>query len=112
MSNTTERPNISLSLKSYFHKALNHPKLSLELKAALKLKLDEELEKVLTILSESYYNDGVSLVSDEVFDLLKDELKKKNPLNKLQNPVRSFSARVHHFGLSVREFSEKRETER
>ncbi len=46
-------------------------------------KLNEkELEKVLTILSESYYNDGVSLVSDEVFDLLKDELKKKNPNSK------------------------------
>lgn len=40
---------------------------------------DTQLEKILIKLSDHYYNSPSSLVSDEVFDDLKDELYKRNP---------------------------------
>lgn len=41
-----------------------------------------KLEKILTHLSDSYYNEGKKLVSDEVFDYLKDKLEELDPNNK------------------------------
>src|ERR1700744_2630035 len=40
-----------------------------------------ELEKTLRYLSNKYYNTGKSVVSDEIFDLLKDVLKERDPAN-------------------------------
>ena len=39
------------------------------------------LEKLLRKLSISYYNTGKSIVSDEIFDILKDVLEKRDPKN-------------------------------
>jgi NAD-dependent DNA ligase len=45
-------------------------------------KIDiEELVNTLTILSDAYYNTGESLVSDEVYDVLIDVLKERDPKN-------------------------------
>lgn len=41
----------------------------------------EELVNTLTILSEAYYNTGEPLVSDEVYDVLIDTLKERDPKN-------------------------------
>lgn len=43
---------------------------------------EKELEKLLKHLSDSYYNKGISLLSDEIFDYLKEKLHKLNPKNK------------------------------
>jgi NAD-dependent DNA ligase len=41
----------------------------------------DELQNILTILSEAYYNTGDSLVADEVYDELIDVLKERDPKN-------------------------------
>ena len=48
---------------------------------------DKQLEKLLTILSNAYYNSDEQLVSDEVFDDLVEILKEKNPNNEFFNKV-------------------------
>jgi DNA ligase (NAD+) len=42
---------------------------------------DEELEKLLRKLADAYYNTGVSLVDDNIYDILYDILKDKDPSN-------------------------------
>ena len=39
----------------------------------------DQIEKVIKMSSESYYNSGVNLISDEYFDVLKDKLKELDP---------------------------------
>jgi DNA ligase (NAD+) len=46
-----------------------------------------ELAKVLRFLSDKYYNSGESDVSDEIFDLMKDILLKRDPKNPFLNEV-------------------------
>ncbi len=48
---------------------------------------NKKLEKILRDLSNIYYNEGESLVSDEIFDLMKDELEKKDPENEFLNEI-------------------------
>jgi DNA ligase (NAD+) len=47
----------------------------------------KKLAKILRDLSLVYYNTGESLVSDEVFDYLKDHLEKIDPINDFLNEV-------------------------
>ena len=50
--------------------------------------LDEKkIEKILRDLSISYYNEGLSLVSDEIFDMLKEYLEKISPENPFLNEI-------------------------
>jgi NAD-dependent DNA ligase len=53
---------------------------------ATKLKI-KDLEKVLRKLSDEYYNSQNNIVSDEIFDLLKDLLKEKDPENKFLKEI-------------------------
>ena len=48
---------------------------------------EKKLEKILRDLSSEYYNKGLSLVTDEVFDFLKESLEEKDPLNDFLNEV-------------------------
>ena len=48
---------------------------------------NKKLEKILRDLSSVYYNTGDSLVSDEVFDFLKEHLEKIDPSNEFLNEV-------------------------
>lgn len=41
----------------------------------------DELVKILRKLSDAYYNTGVSLVPDEIYDYIREELEKKDPEN-------------------------------
>jgi len=43
----------------------------------------EDLEKAIKVASDSYYNKGISLVSDDVFDIMVERLKKLNPKSKV-----------------------------
>lgn len=47
----------------------------------------KKLEKILRELSSEYYNKGISLVSDEIFDYLKETLEEIDPLNDFLNEV-------------------------
>ena len=47
----------------------------------------EKLVKLLRKLSESYYNTGVNIVSDHVFDILRDTLEKIDPQNSFLKEV-------------------------
>ena len=47
----------------------------------------KELENMLRYLSDAYYNTAKSLVSDEIFDLLKDTLEKRDPTNKFLKEI-------------------------
>ena len=47
----------------------------------------KKLAKILRDLSLVYYNTGETLVSDEVFDYLKDHLEKIDPINDFLNEV-------------------------
>ena len=47
----------------------------------------KKLEKILRDLSSEYYNKGISLVSDEIFDYLKETLNELDPLNDFLNEV-------------------------
>ena len=47
----------------------------------------KKLEKILRDLSKEYYNTGESLVSDEVYDLLKEKLEDLDPNNEFLNEV-------------------------
>lgn len=47
----------------------------------------KQLEKLLTILSNAYYNSDNQIVSDEVFDDIVEILKEKNPNSKFFNKV-------------------------
>lgn len=40
---------------------------------------EEELEKVIKLSADSYYNSGVTLISDEHYDTIRDRLKELNP---------------------------------
>lgn len=42
-----------------------------------------EMEKIIQIASQSYYNDGISLMTDRIFDLVKDKLQAKYPESKI-----------------------------
>ncbi|XWV24817.1 NAD-dependent DNA ligase [Tupanvirus deep ocean] len=44
---------------------------------------EQDLEKAITIAAESYYNSDVSLISDEIFDVLVEKLKQLNPKSKV-----------------------------
>jgi NAD-dependent DNA ligase len=46
-----------------------------------------KLVKLLKYLSDAYYNTGDAIVSDEIFDLLKDKLKEIDPKNKYLKEV-------------------------
>ncbi len=46
-----------------------------------------KLEKILRDLSVVYYNEGESLVSDEIFDFLKEQLEDKDPNNPFLNEI-------------------------
>lgn len=48
---------------------------------------EKELEKVLRHLSDLYYNKEESLVTDEIFDILKEHLKKLNHKNKFLTEI-------------------------
>jgi len=48
---------------------------------------NNDLVKILKESSDSYYNTGTSLLSDEVYDTLKDILEEKDPGNKFLNEV-------------------------
>ena len=41
--------------------------------------LEEDLEKVIKLSADSYYNSGVTLISDEYYDTIVDRLKELNP---------------------------------
>lgn len=43
----------------------------------------DELEKAIQVASDSYYNKGVTLISDEIFDILVEKLKQLKPLSKI-----------------------------
>jgi DNA ligase (NAD+) len=47
----------------------------------------KKLEKILRDLSLAYYNEGESLVTDEIFDFLKEQLEDKDPNNQFLNEV-------------------------
>jgi len=47
----------------------------------------KKLEKILRDLSSEYYNKGISLVSDEIFDYLKETLQELDPLNDYLNEI-------------------------
>jgi DNA ligase (NAD+) len=47
----------------------------------------KDLVIVLQYLAEQYYNIGVSIVSDEIYDMLRDALKEKDPKNKFLKTV-------------------------
>ena len=47
----------------------------------------KKLEKILRDLSKEYYNTGESLVSDEVYDLLKEKLEDLDPNNIFLNEI-------------------------
>jgi NAD-dependent DNA ligase len=49
--------------------------------------VSSKLEKILRDLSSEYYNKGISLVSDEIFDFLKEKLEEIDPLNDFLNEV-------------------------
>lgn len=43
----------------------------------------DELEKAIIVSAESYYNTGISIISDEIYDILVDKLKQLNPSSSL-----------------------------
>jgi DNA ligase (NAD+) len=47
----------------------------------------KELVKILQALSDAYYNTGESLVSDEVYDILKEGLQDRDPTNRFLSEV-------------------------
>jgi DNA ligase (NAD+) len=47
----------------------------------------EQLENVITVTSDKYYNTNTSLVSDAIYDLMIDFLKEKNPKSKVLKHV-------------------------
>ena len=47
----------------------------------------DELEIFLRKCSDSYYNSGIILIDDNTFDILKEELEKKDPLNKFLTEI-------------------------
>ena len=46
-----------------------------------------DLEKVIKLSADSYYNEAVSLLSDEIFDLLVDQLKRRAPNSKVLKQI-------------------------
>ena len=50
-------------------------------------KSNSEIEKYLLLLSDAYYNDDKALVSDKVFDYIRDEYYKRNPTSDYFNLV-------------------------
>uniref|UniRef100_A0A6C0EAL8 DNA ligase (NAD(+)) n=1 Tax=viral metagenome TaxID=1070528 RepID=A0A6C0EAL8_9ZZZZ len=83
------------NLKKYYHIRLSKYSYNHSMKLTKKLIEDltentskfaktlseQDLEDILRKLSEVYYNTDKSLVNDDIFDLLKNELKKKNSKN-------------------------------
>ena len=65
----------------------------------------ESLEETLAKLSDAYYNTNTPLVSDEVFDLLLESLKKRNPssnlLKKIGAPVTKDKVKLPCFMASL-----------
>lgn len=61
----------------------------------------KELEDVISIASDSYYNSGISLISDEIFDSLKERLEYLNPkspiLTKIGAPVRGKKVKLPYW---------------
>lgn len=49
----------------------------------------EDLENTLRELSNAYYNTGVSLVEDDIFDILKEILEERDPKNKFLKEIGS-----------------------
>ena len=47
----------------------------------------KELENILRYLSDAYYNTSKPLVSDEIFDLLKEALQERDPTNKFLKEI-------------------------
>jgi DNA ligase (NAD+) len=43
----------------------------------------EDLERAITVAAESYYNSDISLISDEIFDILVERLKQLQPKSKV-----------------------------
>lgn len=46
-----------------------------------------QMEKIMKIASESYYNKGISLMGDNIFDLIKEKLSAKYPNSKILNEI-------------------------
>ncbi len=49
----------------------------------------DDLEKIIIYLNNEYYNNGIQVVSDDIYDILIDVLKKKDPKNKLLKNIGS-----------------------
>lgn len=60
----------------------------------------DELEEILKLSSDSYYNSGISLISDTNYDVLSDRLKELNPkssfFKKVGAPVRGKKVKLKH----------------
>jgi len=48
---------------------------------------EKKLENILREISNVYYNEGISVVSDEIYDYMKDKLKDKNPDNEFLDEI-------------------------
>ena len=55
----------------------------------------EKLVKLLTKFSDSYYNSGKSLVSDNVYDTMFDVLKERDPQNKYFKNIMSLTILIY-----------------
>lgn len=64
-----------------------------------------DLENVLKICSDSYYNTGVSLVPDEIYDILVDRLRELNPksdfFKQIGAPIRGKKTKLKHHAGSM-----------
>lgn len=62
---------------------------------------EQELEEVIRTSAESYYNTSISLISDEIYDILVDRLKNINPkstvLKKIGAPVRGKKVKLPYW---------------
>ncbi len=70
-----------------FISKLNNKDNKFNLEKYVKDLSEKKLEKILREISKKYYNDGESLISDEIFDYIKDELKNKNQDNEFLNEI-------------------------
>ena len=76
----------------------------------------EELENILKISVDSYYNSGESLISDEVYDILSDRLRELNPesefFKEVGAPTKGKKVRLKYWMGSMNKFKTDDEIEK
>jgi NAD-dependent DNA ligase len=76
---------------------------------------EDELENVIKIAADAYYNTEKSLISDEIFDLLVDRLKQINPQNpvltKTGAPVKGKKVKLPFWMGSMNKYKEEKQLE-